>query len=93
MWLLLLLQVVFSLLVQSDFKAKFSISVEKPRGFTALSNMPPVQDVSVDKAGFVKFQTTPKMSTYLVALIVCDFGQKASQTKAGTLGSSGNVSL
>eukprot|EP01147_Barroeca_monosierra_P009217 gene9217-1503_t len=55
------------------FKASFAISTYKPKGYIALSNMPPVEDVRREDAGVVYFDSTPYMSTYLVALVICDF--------------------
>jgi aminopeptidase N len=55
------------------FKATFQLSVTLPRDLTAVSNMPPA---SVTAAGpglkRVNFATTPRMSTYLLALVAGD---------------------
>lgn len=58
----------------SYFVATFNISLRLPESKTALSNM----DVRVEKSdenGYktLHFQTTPRMSTYLVAFAVGDF--------------------
>ena len=61
------------------FKAEFSISLTINAGDTAISNMPIAEDkdasdwVPEGKYHTVRFGTTPKMSTYLVAFVVGDF--------------------
>jgi aminopeptidase N len=56
-------------------KASFALSAVIDDGLTAISNGPVVSDTPGPKAGkhTVRFGTTPKMSTYLVALAVGDF--------------------
>jgi aminopeptidase N len=60
---------------EPSFKSTFDITAVIPRGDVAISNSP----VTSDKNGpgtnqhTVRFATTPKMSTYLVALVVGDF--------------------
>ena len=60
-------------------KAKFDISLTIDNGDTAISNTPIVRDVDASdwapqgKEHKVTFETTPKMSTYLVAFVVGDF--------------------
>lgn len=65
------------------FKARFRVSFLVPKAWTAVSNTP---IVSTDPAGNdlkrVQFDTTPKMSTYLVVLCAGDF-QKISTTADG----------
>jgi len=57
------------------YKATFDVSLMVDRGDTAISNGAQVSDTPGPEAGkhTVSFATTPKMSTYLVALIVGDF--------------------
>ncbi|XP_051896154.1 aminopeptidase Ey-like [Pristis pectinata] len=69
-------------------KATFTISLTHGPGYTALSNMP-VSDNKTLTVGNViwynvTFQPTRKMSTYLLAFIVCDFGY-VEQHSEGTL--------
>ena len=54
------------------FKATFALSVVAPEGDTAISNGRVISDESGPKPGqhTLKFSTTPKMSSYLVALTV-----------------------
>lgn len=65
-------------------KAVFNVSLIIPKGKTAISNTLPVS-VSEHTAGFeiVKFSSTPKMSTYLLAFIIGDFEFLESKTKRG----------
>jgi aminopeptidase N/puromycin-sensitive aminopeptidase len=57
------------------FKATFDVSLIIDSGDTAISNGPIVSDTPGPGAGkhTLKFLTTPKMSTYLVAFLVGDF--------------------
>ena len=56
-------------------KASFALSAVIDEGLTAISNGPVVSDTPGPKFGkhTVRFGTTPKMSSYLVALAVGDF--------------------
>jgi aminopeptidase N len=60
---------------EPSFKATFDITAIVPQGNVAISNSPVISDKNGPEAGqhTVRFATTPKMSTYLVALIVGDF--------------------
>ncbi len=57
------------------YKATFAITLVIPADDTAISNGKIISDTPGPKAGehTVKFSTTPKMSTYLVAMAVGDF--------------------
>ncbi len=57
------------------FKATFDISLVVDKGDTAISNGPIVKDTAGPEADkhTLKFLTTPRMSTYLVAFLVGDF--------------------
>jgi aminopeptidase N len=55
-------------------KATFALTVDIPKGQMAISNMPIAEDIPVsDSLQRVRFQDTPKMSTYLLFLGVGDF--------------------
>ncbi|KAK2508604.1 hypothetical protein MC885_015744 [Smutsia gigantea] len=66
------------------FKANFSIKIRRERGHIALSNMPKVKTIELE-GGLLEdhFETTVKMSTYLVAYIVCDFKSVSGTTSSG----------
>ena len=57
------------------FKATFDISIIAPKGDTAISNAKIVSDKPGPAANqhTIRFAKTPKMSTYLVAMLVGDF--------------------
>ncbi|XP_078539360.1 aminopeptidase N-like isoform X2 [Lissotriton helveticus] len=58
-------------------KATFNITLIYKPNFVALSNMPNISTTTIQEEGstwsVTKFAETPKMSTYLLAFIVCDF--------------------
>ncbi len=55
-------------------KAVFDITIVVPKGDNAISNMPVVSDTNLpDGRHEVRFATTPRISTYLVAMLVGDF--------------------
>jgi aminopeptidase N len=57
------------------FKASFDVSLTVPQGDTVISNGRPKADTPGPEPGThtVTFERTPKMSTYLVAMLVGDF--------------------
>ncbi len=70
---------------EPNFKATFDLSVNAPAGQMVVSNMPVA--ASNDTAGGLKrtvFQTSPKMSTYLLFLGVGDFERAALKADNGT---------
>jgi aminopeptidase N/puromycin-sensitive aminopeptidase len=64
------------------FKATFDVTLVVDSGDTAISNGPIVSDTPGPIAGkhTLKFDTTPKMSTYLVAFLVGDFQCTAGES-------------
>ena len=60
---------------EPELKATFDISLVVDQGDTAISNGTIVKDTPGPEAGkhTISFSTTPKMSTYLVAMLVGDF--------------------
>lgn len=61
-------------------KATFEIFVVMPEKTTALSNMPAKEEVICCKRTMV-FEVTPKMSTYLIAVIVGEFDFLEGETE------------
>ncbi|KAM0330639.1 hypothetical protein ACHAQA_003589 [Verticillium albo-atrum] len=59
---------------EPNLKATFDVELEVPEDQVALSNMP-VKDTKKTRDGFhlVSFETSPKMSTYLLAWAIGDF--------------------
>uniref|UniRef100_A0A9L0SHC4 Aminopeptidase n=1 Tax=Equus caballus TaxID=9796 RepID=A0A9L0SHC4_HORSE len=66
------------------FKASFSIKIRRESRHIALSNMPKVKTIELE-GGLLEdhFETTVKMSTYLVAYIVCDFNSVSGTSSSG----------
>ncbi|MBF6439924.1 aminopeptidase N [Nocardia cyriacigeorgica] len=65
---------MFACFDQPDLKATFTLSVTAPTGWKVISNGEPVDTIAADPAHHL-FRTTPKMSTYLVALIAGPYAQ------------------
>jgi aminopeptidase N len=69
------------------FKASFDLSVTIPTSMTAVSNMPQLSSTPTGNGmQTVHFQTTPRMSTYLLSLNVGDFDHKTMQVEGTKLG-------
>lgn len=59
------------------FKAEFKITLKHWQNFTALTNLPPESYADLDSVWReTTFETSPRMSSYLVCFIVCDFAYK-----------------
>jgi len=66
-------QYVFPVINDLMFKATFNITVDYPKTYTALSNMPVINRKSIKVHTMrANFQTTPAMHPYLIAIIVAD---------------------
>lgn len=64
-------------------KARFDVTLRVPSNRTALSNMPPLKETpapALDGLKDVRFETTPIMSTYLVAFCVGEFDVLEGET-------------
>ncbi|XWX01229.1 hypothetical protein V2A60_009255 [Cordyceps javanica] len=66
-----------------NLKATFAFSIEVPSDLTALSNMPTKATVPSQRQGWsvVSFETSPVMSTYLLAWAVGDFAYLEALTE------------
>uniref|UniRef100_A0A8C4I353 Aminopeptidase n=1 Tax=Dicentrarchus labrax TaxID=13489 RepID=A0A8C4I353_DICLA len=69
---------------EPGFKANFSIRIRRSPEYISLSNMPVVKTVEVDD-GLLEdqFDASVKMSTYLVAFVICDFKSVTATTSSG----------
>ena len=66
-------------------KASFDLTLLSPVGETALSNTPIKEQTEVNGKLSTTFETTPKMSTYLLAFVYGDLQSKSTTTKDGVL--------
>ncbi|KAJ8960570.1 hypothetical protein NQ318_013859 [Aromia moschata] len=67
---------------EPSFKATFDVFVTHPNEYDVLANMPELRHISLtNNQTKVQFKTTPKMSTYLVALVVSKFEAEDSEEK------------
>ncbi|XP_062924659.1 endoplasmic reticulum aminopeptidase 2-like isoform X2 [Mobula hypostoma] len=66
------------------FKANFSIRIKREKQHIALSNMPIIKSLPTAEGLFEDhFDVSVRMSTYLVAFIVCDFKSISAVTSTG----------
>ena len=70
---------VFPCVDEPAAKAQFSLQINTATQCQVLSNMP----IETEDDGHVTFQTTPKMSPYLLAFVVGDLHKKTARTKRG----------
>ncbi len=74
---------VFPCIDEPEAKATFDLSLTHPSNYTALSNMP-IKDSSTEASlTTTTFDTTPRMSTYLLAFVTGELHKKTGKTKAG----------
>ncbi len=71
---------------EPEAKATFDLSIkfDQMDGEIVLSNMPEINVDERKKTGIWKFDTSPKMSSYLLAFALGDMQGKTSKTKNGT---------
>ncbi|KAF3918942.1 Laeverin [Dactylellina cionopaga] len=66
---------------EPNLKATFDFSIAVPSEWTALSNMPVQSETKEGELKVVKFETSPKMSTYLYAWACGDFEYVETHTQ------------
>lgn len=72
---------------EPDRKAEFEIALRVPQHLTALSNMPILEEEVLSGTGLkcVVYDVTPKMPTYLVAVVIADLEYLEAWDKNGVL--------
>ncbi len=73
----------FPCIDEPEAKATFDVTLSTEENVTALSNMPVKSQQSEDGWLVTTFDTTPRMSSYLVAWVVGDLQKKTATTKGG----------
>jgi aminopeptidase N len=74
---------VFPCIDEPEAKATFDVTLTTEQNLTVLGNMP-VKSQRVEKGALVTaFETTPRMSTYLVAWVVGELHKKTAKTSGG----------
>ena len=68
---------------EPEFKATFTIKIKRKQHHSAISNMPRRKTTKEDDLLVDQFEESVKMSTYLVAFVVCDFESTETKTKNG----------
>ena len=72
---------------EPEAKATFDLALrfDQAEGELALSNMPEIDVENRKESGIWKFETTPRMSSYLLAFVAGDLQGVTAKTKNGTL--------
>ena len=70
---------------EPSLKATFEVTLKAPKELTTLSNMPVAMESVEGPLKTVRFQETPKMSTYLLAFVVGDLASVEATGPGGTL--------
>ncbi|HSW66690.1 MAG TPA: M1 family metallopeptidase, partial [Bacillota bacterium] len=64
-------------------KATFTLTLASPKGLTAISNTPARDQTEVDGKLHTTFETTPRMSSYLLAFVIGDLHSRETTTSSG----------
>jgi aminopeptidase N len=75
---------VFLSIDEPAAKATFDVTLTTETGITVLGNMPVKEQQTKDSRLTTTFETSPRMSTYLLAFVVGDLQSKSGTTKGGT---------
>lgn len=73
----------FPCIDEPEAKATFDLTLISPQGEAAFSNMPATSQTEHDGKLVTTFETSPKMSTYLLAFVYGDMQYKETKTKDG----------
>ena len=74
---------VFPCIDEPEAKATFDVTLTTEEGVTVLGNMPVDRQATEDGLLVTTFQTTPRMSTYLLAWVTGEMHRKTATTKSG----------
>lgn len=74
---------VFPCIDEPAAKATFDVTVTTETGITVLGNMPVASQHEEDGKLITTFETTPRMSTYLLALVMGELQSTSATTKSG----------
>ena len=74
---------VFPCIDEPEAKATFDVALTTEQGVTVLGNMPVAAQVNQDNLQVTTFDTTPRMSTYLLAWVIGEMHSKTATTKSG----------
>ncbi len=70
---------------EPEAKATFDLTLTTPAGETVIANTPVKDQQTVGKTLVTSFETTPRMSTYLLAFVYGELGYLEATTKDGVL--------
>lgn len=73
----------FPCIDEPEAKATFDLVLATPKGDTVIANTPIKKQGSKGNLMVTEFETTPKMSTYLLAFVHGELGYKEAKTQAG----------
>jgi aminopeptidase N len=73
----------FPCIDEPEAKATFDLTLTSPAGEAVIANTPIKAQTSKNGRAVTTFETTPKMSTYLLAFVYGDLQYKETQTKDG----------
>lgn len=76
---------VFPCVDEPEAKATFDLTLVTETSVTVLGNMPVSQQETNDSKLTTTFETSPRMSTYLLAFVIGDLIHKEAKTKDGVL--------
>lgn len=76
---------VFPCIDEPEAKATFDLTLTTPAGETVLANTPIATQTTQGKQVVTQFETTPRMSSYLLAFVYGDMGYKEAKSKDGVL--------
>lgn len=74
---------VFPCIDEPEAKATFDVTLTTEENVTVLGNMPVERQATEDGLLVTTFQTTPRMSTYLLAWVTGELHRKTATTKSG----------